>query len=115
MNANDCKCLDLENGCQNKDCRHHVLWRDLDLPKGKETPVSLSFSNCMCLINRTFTLEEIGELWGLTRERIRQIEERAQIKIGLMAKRQRLADLYPDGLGFFDQRYADYQYKKGNK
>ena len=39
-----------------------------------------------------FTLEEVGEMMGVTRERIRQIEAKALKKLGLGKRRQALQD-----------------------
>lgn len=33
--------------------------------------------NCVLSVNRPWTLEEIAEIWGLSRERIRQIQDKA--------------------------------------
>lgn len=84
-----------EQVCHNRNCHHHMLSQILfkgtssstkkkGAPikgKAKETEASMEFGNCMLMLTRSFTLEEIGEMWGLTRERIRQIEERALGKL----------------------------------
>jgi len=36
--------------------------------------------NCVLFVRSRVSLENIGEMWNLTRERTRQIEERALIK-----------------------------------
>ncbi len=73
---------DPENGCLLTICPHNMFWDGLKLPKGAHiTGFSLSFSNCMCLLDEEWTLEDIAELWGMTRERIRQIERDAIIKL----------------------------------
>ena len=41
--------------------------------------------------NRTYTLDEIGKRFGLTRERIRQIKEKAINKLRHTSRSQRLA------------------------
>jgi len=43
---------------------------------------------------RTRTLEEVGEMYGVTRERIRQIEVKALRKLKYYAKRRNLKDFY---------------------
>jgi len=35
----------------------------------------------MCLLDKDLTLETIGNIWGLSRERVRQIERNATIKL----------------------------------
>ncbi len=112
MKTVNCQFLDLDNGCKKRECRHNVLWSDLDLPDGKYTTETLSFGNCMCLLDREFTLQEIGVCWGLTRERIRQIQLDAEMKVGLICKQGKKEELFPDGLGFFKDRYAEYVRKK---
>lgn len=48
--------------------------------------------NCVLLIQSPLTLEEIAKMWGLSKERIRQIESRAIVKFV-----KRFASLYPIG------------------
>ena len=58
--------------CDDKDCRY----RDDDV----------RFGCVLCQVHRFpegMTLDQIGELYGLTRERIRQVEESALGKLGL--------------------------------
>lgn len=69
-------------GCLNKPCHHNMFWDGLKLTKkAGSTEASLEFFNCMTLLSRELTLEEIGEMWGMSRERIRQIERDATIKL----------------------------------
>src|SRR4030042_3666994 len=71
-----------KKGCKRTSCRHNMFWDELNLgPKAKETKASLESSNCMCLLKGEMTLDEIGDMWGMTRERIRQIERDALIKL----------------------------------
>jgi len=44
------------------------------------------------------TLEEIGEVMGVTRERIRQIQNKAEKKLQHPARRKSLVDFAPDGV-----------------
>ncbi|MCL6577972.1 MAG: hypothetical protein K6T73_01110 [Candidatus Bathyarchaeota archaeon] len=70
--------VEITKPCLNYDCRHNIFWTGLRLPsKSKETKSSREILNCCCLINHEFTLEEIGDMWGLTRDRIRQLELKA--------------------------------------
>lgn len=68
-------------GCQNFDCKQNIFWKELKLKRPKETELAKYFKNCMLNIDREMTLEEIGQMWGITRERVRQIEERAILKL----------------------------------
>jgi len=69
-------CPDLSRPCQNYDCRHNMFAYGLKLDREriKETRKTRSIRNCDKLIDSEWTLEEIGQAWGLSRERIRQIE-----------------------------------------
>jgi hypothetical protein len=40
-----------------------------------------NLGNCMLRVDREYTLEEIGKMMNLTRERVRQIEEKAVEKV----------------------------------
>jgi hypothetical protein len=68
--------------CEITFCHHNMFWDGLKLNKrAQPTEASLEFSNCMALLDREMTLEEIGEMWGISRERIRQIERDATMKL----------------------------------
>ena len=41
--------------------------------------------------NRIYTLEEVGQIFNITRERVRQIETKAIYKIKLYTKRHKLS------------------------
>jgi len=86
------KCLNETWPCQNRRCHHHIHAYDLGLnsKKYKETDKSLEIGNCCKKICSEWTLEEIAECWGLTRERIRQIEEKGLDRLTLSTK----ADLF---------------------
>ena len=62
--------------CMNTRCPHNLFWEGLRLNLGKihMTPKALDIGNCCCLINEPWTPEEIGDIWGLTKKRIRQCE-----------------------------------------
>lgn len=58
-----------------------MFWDKLGLnKKAHSTEASLRFSNCMCLLDKELTLEEIGDMWGISRERVRQVERDGIIK-----------------------------------
>ena len=65
------------------------------------------------------TLEEIGSLYGLTRERIRQIEEKGLNKIRLSKETERLLSFFSNAdtiaKNLEEQRRKEYQTKKTNK
>lgn len=57
------KCWERDELCGKTECRHWL--EDIEL------------GNCVLRVSREYTLEEIGQRLGITRERVRQIEERA--------------------------------------
>jgi hypothetical protein len=67
----------------NYKCPHNLFWKGLSLnsEKFKITNRSLEIGNCCCLINEPWTAEEIGEVWGLTMEKIMWCEGMAWEKI----------------------------------
>lgn len=88
--------------CDNYECRHNLWWKGVVKPKKVKgtqdfkaikvvvTPKAEEVHGCMCCIHEPWTLEEIGQLWGFSRERIRQVEESALEKI----KKMFLPDLF---------------------
>ena len=85
-------------GCDYTFCQHNIFWDKLNLSsKAHPNETSLLFSNCMCLLQgREFNLEEIGGMWGITRERIRQIERDGVIKLLSISK----GNFFLEELGF---------------
>lgn len=73
--------------CPQIECRYHLSTvRD---PKGRPSTLERdeSYSCALDVADEgEHTLEEISEIVGLTRERVRQIEERALSKLRLQAK-----------------------------
>ena len=70
----------LRRVCDRFHCLHNL--REGKLGKnGKVNEYLRGCHSCDCLILRNATLQDIGEIWGLSRERIRQIEEKALKKI----------------------------------
>jgi hypothetical protein len=69
--------------CLNYKCSHNLFWKGLRLnpEKIKITNRSLEIRNCCCLIKEPWTEEEIGEVWGLTMEKIIRCEGMAWEKI----------------------------------
>lgn len=73
-------CSDTGEGvpCRNYECRHNFFYRGLRLgSRFRETELSLSWSNCDKNIQRRCKLREIGEMWGMSKERVRQIQDKA--------------------------------------
>ena len=74
-----------EGCCVNYKCRHNFFWEEIKMKGNKsivgrsETPAE-EFGNCMCLLDRELTLDEIGEIYRMSRERVRQIEGVAMAK-----------------------------------
>ena len=69
--------------CMNYGCPHNLFWEGLRLNLNKihMTDKALTIGNCCCLIDEPWTPEEIGDIWGLTRKRVRQCEEIAWDKM----------------------------------
>ena len=69
--------------CMNYGCLHNLFWEGLRLNLNRihMTDKALAIGNCCCLIDEPWTPEEIGDIWGLTRKRIRQCEEIAWNKM----------------------------------
>jgi len=69
--------------CRNYRCFHNLFWKGLrlNLDKIHMTDKALAVGNCCCLIDEPWTPEEIGDIWGLTKKRIRQCEEIAWRKV----------------------------------
>lgn len=68
-------------GCPFTDCKHNMYWRGLNIKKPIYTERFKEFKNCMLLLDEPITLEDIGMAYGITRERVRQIEEKALTKV----------------------------------
>jgi hypothetical protein len=79
------ECAGLPRPCPYVGCRHH-LYLDVGKAGGVKLSTTLdpSAMPASCSLDMAdrgeSTLEEIGELLGVTRERVRQIEARAQAK-----------------------------------
>ena len=69
--------------CMDYQCPHNLFWKELRLnpEKFKITNRALEIGNCCCLIKEPWTAEEIGEVWGLTMEKIMWCEGMAWGKI----------------------------------
>ncbi len=69
----------LNNGdvCEKTSCKHNFFYKS---PRRIDTKTSREMKNCMCNLDRALSLTEIGEMFGVSRERIRQIELRAIYK-----------------------------------
>jgi DNA-directed RNA polymerase sigma subunit (sigma70/sigma32) len=46
-----------------------------------ETTLAASWGNCEKKINRRCKLREIAEMWGMSKERVRQIQNRAVVNL----------------------------------
>jgi len=76
------KWLDSEP-CTKYRCPHNLFWEGLRLNLNKIhiTDKALEIRNCCCLISEPWTVKEIGEVWGLTMEKIMGCEGVAWEKI----------------------------------
>lgn len=63
QNKTVCNCLRFNLCCHNYECENWIDW--------------LETGNCFRRVMRPHTLAEIGIAMGITRERVRQIEEKA--------------------------------------
>jgi hypothetical protein len=88
-----CTVLSLDLYCKNFKCPHNLFWEELSLDKEKMqmTDKALEIRNCCCKIVHSWTLEEISDAWGLTKDEIERSEEEAfrklQKKIRINRKR----------------------------
>jgi DNA-directed RNA polymerase sigma subunit (sigma70/sigma32) len=62
--------------CVNYKCPHNLFWEGLKLNLNRIhiTSKALEIRNCCCLISESWASEEIGDIWGLTEEKIKQWE-----------------------------------------
>jgi len=69
--------------CKEYRCPHNLFWEQLrlNLNKIQITNKASEIRNCCCLIDEPWTPEEIGDIWGLTGEGIRQCEAMAWKKV----------------------------------
>ena len=74
--------------CTNFKCPSNLFWEDLKLNREeiRMTDKAFEIRNCCCLIKRPWTPEEIGDVWGLTEEEIRRLEEEALKKLQRKAR-----------------------------
>jgi hypothetical protein len=64
-------------GCPFRDCKHNMYWEGLNIKNPTDTERFEEFKNCMLLLDESITLEDIGQAYGISRERVRQVEEGA--------------------------------------
>jgi DNA-directed RNA polymerase sigma subunit (sigma70/sigma32) len=78
-----CKALSSDLYCTNFKCPHNLFWEELNLDRDKIqiTDRALEIRNCCCLIIHPWTLEEICDTWGLTKEVIKCSEKEAYRKL----------------------------------
>ncbi len=76
--------------CQRTDCQHNLWFVGVTKPRKRQgefqsakqlqvviTPKAQECHGCDCLVNDEWTLEEIGDIWSISRERVRQIQDNA--------------------------------------
>jgi len=68
-------------GCLFVNCKHNMYWEGLNIKNPTDTERFEEFKNCMLLLDEPITLEDIGRAWGISRERVRQIEDNALTKV----------------------------------
>lgn len=79
-------CVDGPRPCPFVSCKHHLMWAlpesDIQRLADGEAELDLEESCTLDVADRDgVTLEEVGHLFRVTRERIRQIEKRAMAKL----------------------------------
>jgi DNA-directed RNA polymerase sigma subunit (sigma70/sigma32) len=69
--------------CTEFRCPHNLFWEQwrLNLNKIHMTNKASEIRNCCCFINEPWTPEEIGDIWGLPENGIRQCEALAWRKV----------------------------------
>lgn len=87
----------IRTDCPFVSCRHHLGIEVLDngsLFLTREDPTSTRRACSLDVANSgPKTLDEVGEILGVTRTRVQQIEQQALAKVRAHAKRMRLRDL----------------------
>ena len=86
--------------CPFVSCRHHLYgdvkaeqYRAPRDPEFELGPLAFPETCCLDILNRDHTLEEIGQLFDLTRERVRQVEVAARRKL---VTRLKALDITPE-------------------
>ncbi len=69
--------------CFNYKCSHNLFWEGLKLKTDQIhlSPKALEIGNCCCFIHGRWSSEEIAEVWGLTKKRVKQSEASAWRKL----------------------------------
>ncbi len=78
-----CTAMSSDLYCTNFKCPHNLFWEELNLDRKKiqMTDKALKIRNCCCLIKEPWTPKEIGDVWGLPRERVAKCEAVAWKKV----------------------------------
>ena len=71
------------NPCSNCKCPHNLFWEKLkiDMRRIHMTEKAFQIRNCCRLIREPWTSDEIAEVWGLTKKKVKQCEKSAWRKI----------------------------------
>ena len=79
-------CINGPRPCPHVTCRHHTASDLVDDPEALKVFVDALAPNQTCSLDLAelggMTLEEVGQIFGITRERIRQIESKALRRLG---------------------------------
>ncbi len=88
-----CTALNFDLCCTNFKCPHNLFWEELSLDREKiqMTEKALEIRNCCRRIIHPWTLEEISDAWGLTKDTIMHFEEEAfgKLQKKIRTKRKR--------------------------
>jgi len=71
-----------DTSCIKTECPHHV-YRAISVRRQKNMRKAdcSSINGCMFMVNHPLTLDEVGQILGISRERVRQIEEKVLNKL----------------------------------
>ena len=78
-----CKEMLIPHPCLNRKCPQNFFWEELKLDRRRihMTQKALQIRNCCRLIRNPWTSDEIAEVWGLMKRKVKQCEQSAWRKI----------------------------------
>ena len=67
--------------CMNTDCPSHLHWSGLNLKNPQISEVFVEMRGCMANLERPLSFSEIAGIWGVTKQRVAEIQERAMRRL----------------------------------